>query len=87
MSRSAQKAGSGSMRAENARASRKSKTPVRAQARTIEGQESRFGRSEKSHPGARSSLEKTPSDLRLNKLIEDYRAENDRCSSKINELK
>ena len=29
----------------------------------------------------------TPSDARLNKLIEDYRAENERCTNKINELK
>lgn len=29
----------------------------------------------------------TQNDLRLNKLITDYRAENERCTKKINELK
>ena len=29
----------------------------------------------------------TASDARLNKLIRDYRMENERCTSKINELK
>ena len=32
-------------------------------------------------------LEPTESDARLNKLIADYRAENERCTAKINELK
>ena len=34
-----------------------------------------------------NTLEATASDARLNKLIEDYRAENERCTQKINELK
>lgn len=32
-------------------------------------------------------LAPTPSDLRLNKLIEEYRAENERCTGKIGELR
>ena len=32
-------------------------------------------------------MKPTPSDSRLNKLINDYRVENERCTQKINELK
>lgn len=37
--------------------------------------------------GGHSSAEQTDSDARLNKLINDYRMENERCTLKISELK
>ena len=56
--------------------------------RTIENDERRMLQANGRTPNRQSSgLEMTPSDARLNKLIEDYRAENERCTSKINELK
>lgn len=39
------------------------------------------------HNTRQARLELSSSDLRLSKLIEDYRAENERCTHKITELK
>ena len=44
-------------------------------------------RTSKTRQPKANALEQTPSDIRLNKLIEDYRAENERCVYKISELK
>lgn len=61
----------------------RSKTPVRDSCRTIDPNERRLGNTE----NRRRGMEANESDLRLNKLIQDYRQENERCTYKINELK
>jgi len=66
---------------------RVSKTPVREQSRPLDDQSRRpsQGRTPNGKVGQR--LQPTESDARLYKLIEDYRAENERCTQKINDLK
>lgn len=64
----------------------RSRTPVR-EAPTIQQCFDDDGPRRRTPKTSQPQMKPTPSDSRLNKLINDYRMENDRCTQKINELK